>query len=155
MHRFSATTESETIVAADREAIWSALTDPVLLTALTPLLRHIEVHDDLWRWELARFAVLGLAVDPSFTERMRFTPGHRIDYNHEPAKGVVEHAGADGWYALGEVQRGTHLAISLTLHVELPLSRLAAPAVERVMRAAMDQTGSAFARNLERHLGLR
>ena len=155
MHRFSATTKSEALVAADRAAIWAALTDPVVLTALTPLLRHIEVHDDVWRWELTSFPVLGLPVDAKFTERMRFTPGRRIDFDHEPAKGVVEHAGADGWYALDEVAGGTHLAINLTLHVELPLSRLAAPAVERVMRAAMDRTGDVFGRNLERHLGLR
>lgn len=155
MQRFSATTESEAIVAADRAAIWAALTDPLVLTALTPLLRHIEVSDDLWRWELARFAVLGVAVDPILSERMRFTSGRRIDFNHEPAKGVVEHAGADGWYALGDVDGGTHLATSLTLHVRLPLSRLAAPVVERVMRAAMDRTEGAFAHNLERHLGLR
>lgn len=120
MHRFSATTESEAIVTEDRAAIWAALTDPVVLTALTPLLRHIEVHDDVWRWELTNFPVLGLAVDARFTERMRFTPGRRIDFDHEPPTGVVEHAGADGWYALGEVAGGTHLAISLTLHVELP-----------------------------------
>lgn len=154
MHRFSATTESEALVAADRAAIWAALTDPVVLTALTPLLRHIEVHDDVWRWELARLPVLGLAVEAIFTERMRFTPGRRIDFDHEPAKGVVEHAGVNGWYALDDAAGGTHLAISLTLHVELPLSRLAAPAVERVMRVAMDRTGGAFGRNLEDHLGL-
>lgn len=155
MHRFSATTESAAFVAADRAVIWEALTDPVVLTALTPLLRHIEVQDDVWRWELARFAVLGLAVDATFTERMQFTPSRRIDFDHEPASGVVEHAGADGWYALDAAAGGTYLAINLTLHFDLPLSRLAAPAVQRVMRTAMDRTGGAFGRNLERHLGLR
>ncbi len=44
MPTFSATTDSEAVVAADREAIWAALTDPVLLPKLTPLLRSIETE---------------------------------------------------------------------------------------------------------------
>jgi carbon monoxide dehydrogenase subunit G len=48
VNRFSATNDSEAVVAADREAIWKALTDPVVLPRLTPLLRNIETNGDLW-----------------------------------------------------------------------------------------------------------
>lgn len=154
MHRFSASTASEAVVAADRKAIWGALTDPAVLTDLTPLLRGIEADGDLWRWEMSRVNVLGIVVDPTFTERMRFTEGQRIDYTHEPPAGVREWAGAEGWYVLRDVPGGTHLSIELTLSVDLPLTRIAAPAVETVVRSAMAVTGSRFATRLERHLGV-
>ena len=49
---------------------------------------------------------------------------------------------------------GTALKISLTLEVELPLPRRAAPAVRRVMQATMTRMGDRFSTNLLRHLGL-
>jgi uncharacterized protein YndB with AHSA1/START domain len=154
VHRFSATTESEAMVGAPRVDVWAAITDPDVLTTLTPLLRRIEPDGDLWGWDLSRVKVLGIVVDPSFTERMTFTPPERIDYTHEPPPGTHEWAGAEGWYLLTERPGGTHLAISLTLSVELPLARFAAPAVETVMRTSMAVTGSRFATNLEHHLGI-
>ena len=42
MNRFEATNRSTEVVAADRSEIWAALTDPDLLTDLTPLLRRID-----------------------------------------------------------------------------------------------------------------
>ena len=41
------------------------------------------------------------------------------------------------------------------MSVELPLPRLSAPAVERVMRVTMARTGDRFSDNLLRHLGLK
>jgi carbon monoxide dehydrogenase subunit G len=155
VHRFSATTASEAVVEADRTAIWKAITDPVVLPRLTPLLKRIDTYGDLWHWELSRVNVLGIVVNPTFTERMAFLEGTRIDYQHEPPDGVREWAGAEGWYELSDHPAGTHLAISLTLFVDLPLAGFAAPAVERVMRTAMAVTGSRFAANLEHYLGVR
>lgn len=154
VHRFSATTTSEAVVAADRPSIWGAITDPDVLPRLTPLLKHIDTDGDLWHWELSRVHVLGIVVNPTFTERMSFDEGRRIEYHHEPPNGVKEWAGAEGWYALSDADGGTHLAISLTLFVDLPLARFSAPAVETVMRSAMAVTGSRFAANLEHHLGV-
>lgn len=154
MSRFSATTESDAVVPAPRDRIWEVLTDPVLLPQLTPLLRRIETDGDHWRWHLVGLSVLGVGITPVFTERMTFTPAERIDYTHEPPPGVVERTGAEGWYVLTEVDGGTRLAISLTLDVELPLSRLAAPAVRTVMSATMQAMGDRFSANLLRHLGV-
>lgn len=158
VHRFSATTDSDAVVAADRSRIWTVLTDPVLLPRLTPLLRRIEVREgdpgvDLWRWHLVGLSVLGVGVSPVFTERMRFTDGRRIDFSHEPPAGAVERTGAEGSYLLEDATGGTRLFIELTLHVELPLSRLASPAVTGVMRATMQHMGDRFSANLLRHLG--
>ena len=152
MSTFSATTDSEAVVPADREAIWAALTDPVLLPKLTPLLRSIEADGDRWRWEMSRVSVLGVTLSPSFTEQMSFDAPHRIEYTHAPPPGRTERTGADGWYELTEVRGGTRLRISLTLHVELPLARAARPAVIRVMKAVMMRTGERFATNLLAHL---
>lgn len=155
MHRFSASTTSQAVVAADRMDIWAALTDPLVLPKLTPLLKRIETDGDLWRWELSRINLVGIVVNPTFTERMRFTEGERIDYTHEPPTGAKEWAGAEGWYVLADGDGGTHLSISLTLAVDLPLARFSAPAVSTAMRTAMAVTGSRFSVNLENHLGLR
>ena len=152
MNRFEATNHSEAVVAADREAIWAALTDPEVLPKLTPLLRSIETDGDVWRWQLARFTILGIGLAPCFTERMRFDPPNRIEYSHEPPEWHREPAGADGWYVLTEVDGGTRLEISLTMHVDLPLAKAARPAVTRVMRSMMQRTGDRFATNLLRHL---
>jgi carbon monoxide dehydrogenase subunit G len=152
MTRFSASTESDAVVAAARPAIWRALTDPDLLPRLTPLLHRIDAVGDRWRWHLVGLDVLGVGVSPVFTERMRFTPQTRIDYTHEPPAGVVEQAGAEGRYELSDVPGGTRLTIGLALHVDLPLPRLAAPAVRRVMEATMRRMGDRFAANLLEHL---
>lgn len=154
VNRFDATTESEAIVAAPRSEIWKVLTDPVLLPKLTPLLRRIETDGDLWRWHMMQIRALGASISPAFTERMHFIDGERIDYEHRAPAGVVERSGADGWYVLVDVDGGTRLQISLTLHVDLPLPRSAKPAVRRVMQSTMKRTGDRFSANLLRHLGV-
>jgi carbon monoxide dehydrogenase subunit G len=155
VNRFTTTTESEAVVEAGRGAIWTALTDPGLLPRLTPLLTSIETDGDRWRWSMMRLAVLGVGIQPTFTERMRFTDGpeeSRIDFTHEPPPDAYEFTGAEGWYRLRDVEGGTHLAIRLTLHVELPLSRLASPAVVGLMNVTLQRTGDRFVTNLLRHL---
>lgn len=154
MSRFSATTESGAIVPAERIDIWHALTDPELLPELTPLLRRIDADGDIWTWHMARISALGVSICPSFTERMTFRAGQRIEYTHTPPAGARERAGAEGWYDLSDTSEGTALKISLTLEVDLPLPRSAAPAVRRVMQATMNRMGDRFSANLMRHLGL-
>ena len=87
MNTFSANTESDAVVPAARSDIWAALTDPDLLPRLTPFLEHIEADGDLWRWELSKIPILGVAIAPCFTERMTFEPETRIEYRHEPPRG--------------------------------------------------------------------
>jgi carbon monoxide dehydrogenase subunit G len=155
VNRFTTTTESEAVVAAERGDIWAVLTDPELLPRLTPLLTSIETDGDRWRWSMMRLAVLGVGIQPTFTERMRFADGpeeSRIDFAHEPPPGTREFTGAEGWYRLQDAEGGTHLAIRLTLHVELPLSRLASPAVVGLMNVTLQHTGDRFVTNLLRHL---
>lgn len=152
MTRFSATNCSESVVDAPRADIWAVLTDPELLPKLTPLLRRIETRGDLWRWYLAGLSVLGVGISPVFTERMTFTDSVRIDYTHAPPPGCTERTGAEGWYELADVEGGTHLEISLTLHVDLPLAGIAGPAVRAIMQQTMQQMGDRFSANLMRHL---
>jgi hypothetical protein len=154
MARFTATTESEAVVPADRMEIWAALTDPDLLPRLTPLLRKIDADGRIWTWHMTRIAALGVSISPSFTETMSFDEGRRIDYTHTPPDGVRERAGAEGFYVLRDVDGGTELQISLGLEVDLPLPRSAAPAVRKVMTATMNRMGDRFSANLLRHLGL-
>lgn len=142
-------------------AVWNVLTDPALLPKLTPLLSRIDDEGEHWRWHMVSLAVLGVGIKPVFTERMTFTEGKRIDFTHDPPDGRREWAGAEGHYTLGDAEPGpdgrpaTHLEIALTLDVDMPLSRLAAPVVTRTMRATMDATGDRFGANLLRHLRAR
>jgi hypothetical protein len=150
VNRFSATTESSAVVAADRAAIWAVLTDPVLLPKLTPLLERIDAEGDLWRWHMKRIAALGVAIIPSFDVRMKFQDHSRIDYEPNEPDGV----GPEGWYVLGDTDGGTELAISLTLHLDLPLPKASTRAVRKVMTTTMTRTGDRFSTNLSRHLGI-
>jgi carbon monoxide dehydrogenase subunit G len=149
---FSATTSSQADVAAGRGEVWDVLTDPDALAELTPLLRRIEVDGDLWRWCFTQVPLLGLAVTPAFTERMRFLEQERIDYEHAPPPGSHERFGVEGWYTLEDAAEGTRLSVSMTVRVQLPLARVAAPAVTRVMDTVLARTGDGFSKNFERRL---
>jgi carbon monoxide dehydrogenase subunit G len=154
MATFSATTESTAVVAAPRARIWEALTDPELLPRLTPFLEAITADGDRWCWQMTRLPVVGLDVVPAFTERMRFTEPERIDFSHAPPPGKKERTGVDGWYVLTEQGPDrTHLAIRLTVTIELPVSRLASPAVTSAMKGVMATMGKRFAANLTHHVG--
>ena len=141
------------MVTADRGAVWEVLTDPVLLPRLTPLLSRIDADGEYWRWHLVQLKVLGIGIAPVFTERMTFDDKRRIGFTHEAPDGVVEWAGAEGHYELSDADGGTHLGIELSLDVDLPLSRLAAPVVTRTMQTTMTMMGERFSANLLRRLG--
>jgi hypothetical protein len=67
---------------------------------------------------------------------------------------VIERQGAEGYYELADVVGGTHLKISLTLQVELPLPALAGRAVNRVIEATIERMGDRFSANLLAELGV-
>ena len=153
MATFTATTRNREVVPAGRAEIWAALTDPTLLPELTPYLDKITVDGDHWRWEMSRLPVLSVVVAPSFTELMEFDDHSRIGFTHDPPEGQREQAAAEGSYHLEDAGPGkTDLSIELTLQVDLPLPRAAAPAVRRVMKGVMDRMGQKFAMNLMAHL---
>jgi carbon monoxide dehydrogenase subunit G len=151
---FTARNVSASIVPVIPEEIWKHISDPVSLTALTPLVRSIEVDGSLWRWHLAGIEALGVCVAPTFTERMEFIEPRLIRFNHQAPDGTHERAGADGTYELTPQGDGTELKVDISLTIELPLPRLSAVAVEKVMKTSMQRTGKRFAINLYHRLGL-
>lgn len=155
MATFGSRNRSIATVPVSPERIWEVLTDPGLLAELTPLVDHITARGDVWTWQLAGISGLGLEVAPAFTERMTFVPISLIEFRHDPPPGRTERAGVDGTYRITRVEEGSSkLAIDLTMCVELPMPRVAAPVVERIIATTMGRTGDAFSRNLYRHLGL-
>lgn len=152
MNRFSVTVESEDVVAGSRSEVWAILTDPDRLAPLVPRLDRVEADGDRWRWVLRGFRVLGLTIEPSFTERMSFTPRTTIRFEHAPAAGARENAGASGEYRLSDAEGGTHVAIRIQMHVDLPLPQVAGGAVRAVMRREVDRMGDGFAAALRREL---
>ena len=140
-------------VSSDR--IWAVLTDPAILAELTPLVRSIEASGARWRWRLHGVEALGMRVEATFTESMRFVDGTQIVFAHDPPAGEKERAAVDGVYDVTPTgPDDTHLQVDLTLSFELPLPRLSRPAVERVVLSTMRLTGQQFASNLYVRLGL-
>lgn len=144
MTRFSASTQSEAVISAERDAVWDILTDPAAVTRLTPFVGQIEVVDDLWVWHMSGIPGLPVSFAPTFTERMHFEPRTRIDYEHAP-RGRHEPAAVDGWYTLADHPEGTRLGIRLEMCVSLPLPKLAAPMVQRAIKQVLDMMGNRFA----------
>jgi carbon monoxide dehydrogenase subunit G len=155
MARFESTSVSEADVPAPREKIWAVVTSPDCLAQLTPLIKRITADGDRWCWQLKSISALGMHVEPSFTEYMSFEEGRRITFEHRPPPGNTERAGAKGTYTLADrLDGGTHLAVDITLHVELPLPAVSRRLVERVMESMMARTGDRFAGNLYARLGI-
>lgn len=155
MTRFDRRHRAEADVPAARSTIWDVLSNPDLLARFTPLIKAITAHGDVWCWQLTGISALGLHVAPSFTERMSFVEGERIEFRHDPPEGSTEKAGADGTYTLADLGAGlTRLSIDITVWVDLPLPGMSRRAVERVMAESMDRTGDRFAHNLYSHLGI-
>jgi carbon monoxide dehydrogenase subunit G len=152
---FSSRNVSEAVVPVAPPTIWRVLADADELTALTPLVRRIDVAGDAWVWHLRGISALGVTVEPSFTEQMTFDEGRSITFEHRPPDGISERAGASGRYELHDLGGGrTRLFIDISLCVELPLPRLSRRAVEKVMATTMQRTGDRFALNLYRRLGV-
>ena len=154
MTRFSAATQAQAVVAASREVIWSALTDPDLVAELTPFVRRITAHGPHWRWEMSGLTVLGVGVAPVFTERMVCDEPHRIDFRHDPPPDRRERSAVDGWYQLDEVEGGTRLTTALEITLDLPLPRASGRAVRAAMGGVIDQMGARFSHHLLAHLGV-
>ena len=155
MPEFEARNVSEADVSAPRERIWALVSSPSSLADLTPFVAAITPDGDRWWWQMKSISILGVRVEPTFTELMAFEEGRRISFEHQPPPGSTERAGAKGTYVLEDGPgNSTHLKIDITLHVELPLPRISRPAVERVMATTMAKTGDRFARNLYARLGL-
>ena len=152
MTRFSADTKAEAVVTAQRAAIWAALTDPALVAELTPFVRRITEDGDHWRWELSGLKVLGVGVEPAFTELMTYDEPERIEFRHDPPDGERERSGVEGWYELTEVDEGTRLVTSLEITLDLPLPRASSRAVKAAMGKVVDQMGERFSKGLLAHL---
>ncbi len=148
---FEASRQSSAVVHASRQDIWTVLVDPDLVATMTPFVRSIEADGDHWRWDLASIPGLGTSIAPSFTVRMELQEPERIDFRHDPPEGRRERAAVQGSYLLRPHDDGTALSIDLTTRVDLPLARLASPAVTATMRAVLADMGRRFsARLLER-----
>ncbi len=154
MTRFTATTESQAVVTADRAKVWELLTDPEAVARMTPFLRRIEVDDDLWIWHMSNVPGLPVAFEPTFTERMTFEPMELIDYEHAP-RGGREPAAVTGWYRLADHDQGTQLSIYLEVCAALPLPKMAGGMVTRVMTQVMERMGDRFSQKMLQELDAR
>ncbi len=152
MNRFHARNQSSATLDADPVAVWKILTDPDLLVRFTPNLKRIDVDGDRWTWHLTRIPVLSSAIEPWFTEVMEFDEPHRIVFTHDERR-TDERTGVTGEYVLEPVGRGTKVAIDLAIWVDLPLPRMARPAIERVMSTVVAGMGYRFGQNIRRYLG--
>ena len=150
---FEASRTSEAVVTAQRSAVWDALVDPDAIASMTPLVERIEADGDHWHWQLQTVPGLGVSLAPAFTARLETDEPHRIEFVHDPPEGRHERAGVDGVYDLIEVAEGTHLRIELGVRVDLPLPRLARPAVTSTIQGVLASMGKGFSAALLERLG--
>ena len=155
MATFSRTRRDTADVPHPVQAVWDLLVDPAAVARMTPLVASIDVDGQgRWVWCLRRVPVPGHRLDLTMTEEMTFTPHRRIDFTHPPLGSGVR-AGATGHYLLEPVGEATRLTIDLTVTAQLPLPRLAAPAVEATMQQVLNHMGHRFAAHLLTELGSR
>lgn len=145
---FSATRSISAVVTADRAQVWAVLSDPDAVASLTPLVRRIDVDGDHWTWSMDEIPGLGISLAPSFTVRMDEDEPRRIAFTHDPPEGRRERAGVEGTYLLEEHEKGTRLEMDLTVRVDLPLNKLAKPAVRTAMDGVLAGMGRGFSRAL-------
>jgi carbon monoxide dehydrogenase subunit G len=152
---FSSSTTAEAVVPVERDRVWEVLTQPDLVARFTPFISSITTDGgDHWVWHLSGLSVLGKGFSATFTERMTMEEGKRIEFTHDPPRGVKERAGVHGWYALSDHADGVLLETSMEICVDLPLPRLSGGAVRATMRGVIAQMGDRFSKNLLNHLGV-
>lgn len=152
MNRFRARNKSDATLRSSPDQVWDVLTDPVLLTKLTPYLKRIDVDGKHWTWNLTHIPVMSATVAPVFTEVMTFDEPTRITFEHDPER-PDERTGVEGEYLLRPDGTGTRVAIDLEIWCDLPLPRVSRIAVETVMHGVVAAMGRRFASNMLRHLG--
>lgn len=145
---FTATRTSEAVVTAEQQQVWDVLNDPAEVARLTPLVRRIEVDGDHWRWSMDEVPGLGVSIAPAFTVRMESDEPSRLSFTHDPPEGERERAGVEGVYTLTEHEQGTLLDIDLEVRVDLPLAKIAKPAVKTAMDGVLATMGRGFGRAL-------
>ncbi len=157
MATFTTKTESTATISASADQIWTALSDPDQIAAMTPFLSEVRPQgSEHWVWELSKIPVLGKSFTFVFTERMSFDEPNRIEFTHDPAAGLgEEQAGVEGWYELTPADGGTFLATSLEISVDLPFPGLARPAVSAAMKGVVALMGQRFSHRLLEHLDAR
>ena len=155
MATFSTRVRSGATVTAEVDAVWSALTDPDLLASFTPFLHTVRDEGVHWVWQLSRIPLLGSTFSFTFRERMHFQEPRHIAFSHDPAPGVPEAAGVDGWYALEPLPDATRLEASLEIRVDLPFPGVLRPAVTAAMKGVLAVMQQRFSHNLVTHLGAR
>ena len=153
---FSAKRSQTAVITASRADVWAVLSDPDAIADLTPLVRSIEVDGDHWRWSIDEVPGLGVSLAPSFTVLMKYDEPERISFTHDPPEGRRERAGVEGLYTLEDVEHdgepATRLGIELTVRVDLPLAKVAKPAVKAAIDGVLASMGRGFSKGLLKRL---
>ena len=116
----------------------------------------IDVEGDHWRWSISEVPGLGVSLAPSFTVLMETDEPERIAFTHDPPEGRRERAGVEGVYTLEDVEHdgspATRLGIELTVRVDLPLAKVAKPAVKAAIDGVLASMGRGFSKGLLKRL---
>lgn len=154
MTAFLQSTTAEAVVPVEREKIWEVLTDPAMVARFTPFVTEIVERDGHWIWTMSGLKVLGKGFSATFTEKMTLDEMTRIEFTHDPPDGRGEKAAVNGFYALKDVDGGTHLETSLEVCTDLPLPKVSGGAVRGTMKGVMAGMGDRFSKNLLDHFGV-
>ena len=155
LNQFTSSRHDVAEVRSSADQVWALLVQPSVLVRHTPFLHAIDdLGDGRWVWQVGGIRYPGGVFTSSFTERMTFDEGRRIDFVHEPASDR-EHAGAQGSYLLTPGETGCTLEIEVGVTVRLPAPRASRAVIGTAMDVVIGQMGKAFARGLLEELGER
>ncbi|CAN5138680.1 hypothetical protein BH09ACT12_BH09ACT12_26770 [soil metagenome] len=154
MTTFMQSTTAQAVVPVEREKIWDVLIDPTMIARFTPFVSKISERDGHWIWTMSGLNVLGKGFSATFTEKMTLDEMVRIEFTHDPPNDQGERAAVNGYYALSDVEGGTHLETSLEVCTDLPLPRVSSGAVRATMKGVMGGMGDRFSKNLLDHFGV-
>lgn len=155
MTNFIQSTTAEAIVPVERQKIWDVLVDPAMIARFTPFISEIVERDGHWIWTMSGLKVLGKGFSATFTEKMTLEEMVRIEFTHDPPTRQGERAAVNGYYALSDVEGGTHLETRLEVCTDLPLPRLSGAAVRGSMKGVMGVMGDRFSQNLLDHFDVK
>lgn len=121
-----------------RTAVWEDVSTVPRIAAAIPEVRRCERNGERWRWELDRYGALGLEVVPAFDVEAAFRPHDRVDFR--PVGDVSEDASGRGWITLADAPAGrTRVEVGVVVEVDVPIPRLLAPALTKIMRREIRQ----------------
>ena len=136
------------VVPRDRAFIWKVLSEPANYEALMPGIEsHTETSPGVWRWRFAPQGGFGMSVRPTFSVRYELDGSEAVRFSYVPTSSG-EVTAASGAFAVADAARGTRVTMRLDAQLDLPIPRMLARPMGRLIEARMRAIALGFITNV-------